>query len=176
MTAASPVVLTGVVEGLLDQAVLRRLVGETDATLGQVHGLQGKDRLLKQLNAYNQAAKSAPWVVLVDLDRDAECAPPCCRRWLPDRAPRMCFRIVVRAIEAWLLADREGLASFLGISVSPVPRQPETIDDPKLALVGLARRSRRRKLREDMVPEQGGRAVGPRYRDRLTEFVEALLD
>ncbi|HEV2948087.1 MAG TPA: hypothetical protein VGX70_11975 [Gemmataceae bacterium] len=172
MTAARPVVLTGVVEGLLDQAVLRRLVGETDATLGQVHGLQGKGRLLKQLNAYNQAAKSEPWVVLVDLDRDAECAPPCCQRWLPDRAPQMCFRIVVRAIEAWLLADREGLASFLGISVSPVPRQPETIDDPKLTLVGLARRSRRRKLREDMVPEPGGRTVGPRYRDRLTEFVD----
>jgi len=172
MAAASPVILTGAVEGSVDQAVLRRLVGETKATLGQVYGLQGKDQLLKRLSAYNQAAKSTPWVIIIDLDRDTECVPACSRRWLPDPAPGMCLRIVVRAVEAWLLADREALARFLGISVSPVPRRPETINDPKRALVGLARRSRKRKLREDMVPEPGGRAVGPRYSDRLIEFAD----
>src|SRR5437899_7163410 len=113
MAAASPVILTGAVEGSVDQAVLRRLVGETKATLGQVYGLQGKDQLLKRLSAYNQAAKSTPWVILIDLDRDTECVPACSRRWLPDPAPGMCLRIVVRAVEARLLATGKHSLVFL---------------------------------------------------------------
>jgi hypothetical protein len=166
------VVLTGAVEGLFDEAVAKRLVGEVGGQLGDVYGKNGKTPLLKRLDGYNAAAKHAPWVVLVDLDRDADCAPPARARWLPEPAPLMCFRIAVRAVETWLLADRERFARFLGVKVASLPRSPEDVEDPKQLVVDLARTSRKRDVRVDLVPRRGsGRRVGGAYVDRLTEFV-----
>jgi hypothetical protein len=165
------VVISGAVESDVDEAVLRRLVEHVGATLGPIHGKQGKTHLLQRLCGYNRAARLSPWVVLVDLDRDADCAPPFRTSWLPNPAPLMCFRVAVRALEAWLLADRERLARFLTIAPSRVPLDPESADDPKRTMVDLARLSRRRDIREDMVPRQGsGRTVGPAYTSRLSEF------
>ena len=137
------IVFSATVEGTTDEAVLRRVVEHLGATLGPVYGKTGKASLLRQLHSYNQAAQFWPWIVLVDLDQDAECAPPARAQWLPDPAARMCFRIAVREVESWLLADRETLADFLGIALSRVPTNPENLDDPKAVLVNLARSSRR---------------------------------
>ncbi|HEV3257886.1 MAG TPA: hypothetical protein VG013_13455 [Gemmataceae bacterium] len=157
----------------MDKSVLQRLVSETGAVLGQVYGLSGKDQIVKRLNRYNQSARRSPWVVLLDLDRDESCAPAGCRLWLKEPEPNLCFRLVVRAVEAWLLADREALAKFLRVAAARVPRNPEQLDDPKRVVVSLARHSRSRQLRADMVPEpSSGRTTGPRYAQRLTEFAE----
>ncbi len=172
MPTPTPVVITGAVEGALDEAVLTRLVNQLGGTLGVVYGRNGKSTVLRRLRGYNQAARFSPWVVLIDLDEDAQCAPPYRAAVLPHTASLMCFRIAVREIEAWLLADRGRLAEFLGVAGSRVPAHPETIHDPKRTMVDLARRSRRRDIREDMVPRPGsGRAVGPAYTSRLIEFV-----
>jgi len=172
MTAAIPVVLSGVVEGPTDEAVLSRLVVEAGATLGSVSGKTGKNRLLQQLAGYNKAARFSPWVVLVDLDRDGECAPSCRVSWLPSPEPQMCFRIVVRAMEAWLLADRGQMAKFLSVSEVRIPSNPEEVNDPKRCLIDLARRSRKR---QDMVPKLGSdRSVGPAYSQRLIQFAEGF--
>ena len=64
--------------------------------------------------------------------------------------------MVVRELESWLLADAAGLAAYLGLPRAVVPSQPESVGDPKLALVNLARRSRRTRLRDSIVPYQGG--------------------
>jgi len=158
----------------VDETVLRHLVEEVGAQLGPIHGKNGKPHLRQRLDGYNRAARLSPWVVLVDLDNDAECAPPLCAAWLPHPAPGMCFRVAVREVEAWLLGDRERLAPFLGVSASRVPSAPESEQDPKRMMVSLARHSRRRAVREDMVPRAGsGRTEGPAYASRLVEFVEA---
>jgi hypothetical protein len=158
---------------MVDEAVLRRLIREAGGTVGPIYGRNGKGQLRKHLHAYNQAAQLSPWVVLIDLDRDDECAPPFCLTCLPGPSARMCFRVVVREIEAWLMADREKLARFLSISPARVPRNPEGIDDPKRAMVDLARHSRRREIREDLVPGPGsGRQVWPAYASRLIEFID----
>jgi hypothetical protein len=160
------------VEGYLDEAVLHQVVRYAGLSLANVYGREGKSSLLKSVRGYNAAANHAPWVVLVDLDMDCDCAPPCARIWLPEPAPHMCFRVVVRAIEAWLLADRDRIADFLAVRHNLVPADPDTIGDPKRALVELARRSRRRSLRTDLVPREGsGRFVGPLYTARMIEFV-----
>ena len=172
MAAPEIVVITGAVEGDVDEAVVRRLIQHVGAVPGPVHGRNGKAHLHQRLRGYNQAAHLSPWVVLVDLNHDAGCAPPFRLAWLPDPAPCMCFRVAVREVEAWLLADLEELARFLSLPVSQVPMDPEAIDNPKHALVQLAQRSRRREIREDMVPRLGsGRVVGPAYTSRLIEFV-----
>jgi hypothetical protein len=175
MTKSNPVVISGALEGLVDEAVVRRLVEQRGAVLGQVHGKNGKPHLRQRLAGYNQAARLFPWIVLIDLNRDADCAPPLRAEWLPNPALYMCFRVAVRKVEAWLLADREQLARFLSVTTSRIPLNPETIDDPKRTMVELARHSRQRNIREDMVPRpRSGRTVGPAYTSRLIEFVETL--
>jgi len=171
VTTSPQSVITGAVEGPVDEAVLRRLVIHVHATPGSVYGKSGKTSLRRSIGKYNQAARRSSWLILVDLDHDADCAPALRASWLPNPERGMCFRIVVREVEAWLLADPERFAAFLGIAISRVPRDPENIEDPKRFIVGLATHSRRRDIREDMVPRPGsGRAVGPAYTSRLIQY------
>lgn len=164
--------VNGGVEGPIDQAILARLVADAGAQMGRVYGLGGKRDLLRKLKAYNNAARHSPWAVLVDLDEDAACAPTFAARHLPRPSSWMCFRVAVRAAEAWLLADHVHLAEFLGVTAAKVPFDPEAVADPKQTLVNLARRSSKRDVRLDMVPRQAsGREVGPAYVSRLIEFV-----
>lgn len=169
---ANGVVVSAAVEGVVDEAVVRKLIVLSGATPGTIYGKQGKSSLLGKIAGYNNAARHAPWIILVDLDHDYECAQPLLKRWLPEPAPFLCFRVAVREVEAWLLADAEHLANFLHVRRNAVPAKPEVLDDPKTTMVNLARSSRRREIQEDMVPRQeGGRLVGPAYSSRLIEFV-----
>jgi hypothetical protein len=141
-------------------------------TCGYVYGKQGKRNLIERLPRYNQAARFLPCLVIVDLDQDADCAPPFVQGILPAPSVGMQFRVAVRSIESWLLADAERLAAFLGIPVSKIPRNPDAEQNPKATLVNLARRSRRTAILKDMVPREGsGARVGPGYITRITEFV-----
>jgi hypothetical protein len=169
--------VSGAVEGLVDQAVFERLVATVGAPVGDVFPTGGKPRLLARLRGFNQAARHTPWLVLVDLDRDAECAPPFRRRHLRTPSRYMAFRVAVRAVESWLLADRERVAAWLDVPLRRVPERPEALPDPKLEVVNLARRSHSRSVRDEMVPRDGsGRAVGMLYTSRMIEFVQDEVD
>jgi hypothetical protein len=168
-----PPIITAAVEGDVDEAVIRRLVsGLGQGEIGSIHGKNGKSDLHKKISAYNSAAKHSPWIVLVDLDNEAECAPPMLANWIPYPTDGMCFRIAVRSIESWLLADREAISGFLSIGQNKVPRNPDEIENPKRTIVDLARQSRRRDIREDIVPRlRSGRVVGQAYTSRMIEYV-----
>ena len=160
------------VEGYTDEVVRRRILKYVGLTCGTVYGKEGKGYLLKRLPNYNRAARLVPWLVTVDLDQDADCAPDFVRSVLPNPANSMLFRVAVRAIEAWLLADAERLAAFLRVRVSQIPTHPDAEPNPKRTLINLARQSRKRIIREDIVPREGsGTQVGPGYTGRLIEFV-----
>jgi hypothetical protein len=168
------VVISAAVEGIVDEALVKRLILAVGGIPGEVFGKNGKLPLRARINAYNNAARYRPWIVLIDLNHEANCAPDLCRAWLPIRSPNLCFRVAVREVEAWLLADREHIAKFLSVSQSRVPINPESEDNPKQVMVHLAAHSRRRNIREDMVPRPGsGREVGPAYPSRLIEFINA---
>jgi hypothetical protein len=166
-----------VVEGLSDEAVARRLAETSGFLVGAVYVKQGKQEVDPRLPAYAAASRFGPWLVLRDLDHDADCAPTLLGRLLPDRPPKLVVRIPVRAVESWLLADCERLAAFLGVSQASLPARPDELDQPKRALVALAARSRRRVLRRDMTPsEDSTAAVGPGYTSRVIEFVSELWE
>lgn len=170
---ANPVVISAAVEGDVDEAVVRRLVARAGGELGTVYGKTGKTTLRQRIAGYNNAARHAPWLVLVDLNGEAECAPPLRAAWLVNPAPHLCFRVAVRQVESWLMADADTLASFLRVARSRIPAQPEAIENAKLAMVNLARRSRRSDIRTDMVPREGaGRTVGRAYTSRLIEYAD----
>jgi hypothetical protein len=167
------VVVSAAVEGIVDEAAVRKLIFHAGGRPGTVYGKSGKAFLRRQIHGYNNAARHLPWMVLVDLDSDAQCAPPLCEEWVPDPALYLCFRVAVREVEAWLMADADSLAGFLSVARSRIPADPEQLQNPKTELVNLARNSRRREIREDMVPrERSGRQVGPAYASRLMEYVE----
>jgi hypothetical protein len=171
---ANRVTISAAVEGIVDEAVARRLIVFAGAIPGPAYGKQGKPFLQQRIRGYNAAARHVPWIVLVDLDADHECAPSLRASWLPQAAELLCFRIAVRAVEAWLLADAERIAAFLRIARSKIPSNPEVLGNPKTAMVALARASKQRDIRDDMVPrDESGRPVGPAYASRLIEFASS---
>jgi hypothetical protein len=167
------VIISAAVEGIVDEAVARKLITEAGGRPGTIYGKNGKPFLRRHINGYNSAARHLPWMVLVDLDHEAECAPPLREKWVHDPAPYLCFRVAVREVEAWLIADAESLAAFLSVTRSRIRADPERLQEPKMEMVNFARHSRRREIQEDMVPREGsGRSVGPAYASRLIEYVE----
>lgn len=134
---------------------------------------RGYGFLKKNIIGFNQASKGMPYLILTDLD-DRECAPLLINEWLPQtRNPNLIFRIAVREVESWLLADDAGFARFLGIAKHKLPRNPDDLRDPKATLINLARTSRKRDIKADIVPKPGSTAKqGPAYNDCLISFVK----
>ena len=162
-------------EGLIDTAVVRRICLEIEIEIAAIYGESGKDRLDGALVGYNAAARFGTWVVLRDLDTDADCAPSLRARLLAAPAPGMVFRIAVREIEAWLIADQHSFARYFSVPPVRIPNDPESVLRPKEFLVNLVRRSRSRTIREDVVPREGSKArVGPGYAGRMIEFASTV--
>ncbi len=163
------------VEGSTDEPVAKRLLKYSGLEAGIIFGKKGKPDLLKRLLNYNRAAQFAPWFIVVDLDMDSQCPSQALSKWLPDPSIGMRFRIAVRAVEAWLLADKENMAQFLGVSSSRLQHNFDLENDPKETLVNIARHSRNRSIREDIAPRpMSGARVGPLYVPQLTRFVNEL--
>lgn len=165
------------VEGAVEEAILRRLVPAAGLRPGRAWENRGRQYLIEQLPAFNRAARHWPILALMDFELTAGCVGDLIHRLLPDRDPRLCLRLAVRASEAWLMADAGGLAAFLRISADLVPRDPDSLLQPKVSMVGLARRSRDPGLRRAMVPRpNSGAPVGPAYTSTLIEFVRGRWD
>lgn len=164
-----------VVEGASDRGLASAVVRASGREVVTLHVKKGRTRLDRDLPNYNRAARWEPWVVF--RDSDTRC-PVELRGRLLDRVgrpnPGLLLRIVHPMSEAWLLADREGIAEYFSLSVSKVPSEPETLQDPKQTLLELARHSRSRTIREDVVIDDGAGGVrtGPLYVARLNEFAQ----
>ena len=85
-------------------------------------------------------------------------------------SPGFLFRICVREVEAWLLAHQLAMARFLGVALSRLPTAPESLADPKAALIALAQRSSHRKIRVGFKPI-GSSTIGPDYNRLLGDFI-----
>ena len=63
-----------VVEGIIDDAVVRKLFAETGIQWGTIYRQDGRNQLIKKLPAYNQSARFCLWLALCDLDQN-HCGP-----------------------------------------------------------------------------------------------------
>ena len=167
------------VEDELSGAVMRRLIAFSgrNFTINRVFNARGNARLKDGMIKFRAASRVLPHIVLTDLDR-CPCPPELISNWnaslLP---PQLLFSVAVREVEAWLMADRAGIAQFLHIDISKVPHAPEAEDDPKRTLINLARRSRKRRLSQEIVPETGSSSkIGPLYNTHFVNFVNSLWD
>lgn len=157
------------VEGPTDRAVAERLLTVVGTSAARVFTVS-KPEIINRLQGYNQSAKRTPWYVQVDLG-DIRCAPEARSRWLSDPAQYLCLAIAVREVEAWLLADRDRLATFLSCPRGDVSPHPDEVPDAKEAMLRAARASRKPTTRERFLPRPGaGRRVGPEYATELIRF------
>ncbi len=166
------------VEGVIDETAARKIVLACGHQPGQVFGKQGWQYIRDKLAGFNVRVRYGnPLLVMIDfMDTGLSC-PPEIRQWLPDASPRLLLRTVVREIESWLLADRQSIAEYLRISPSKIPSHPEQLPNPKQTLVNLARHSRRRRIKTDIVPPPGmSGSVGPGYTSRIQEFIQNYWD
>lgn len=156
-------------DGLLE-ALGARLAAHVGHTLRTRQITHGRGQLEKQLPTLNNAASFVPVLALLDRDRRSACPGEEAQRLLTNRSPRLLLRLAVEEADAWLLADRAGIAGFLGISAGKVPPDPEALPDPKQVLLNLARKARYHE-RRTIAPLAGTTArVGPGYNLHLCAF------
>lgn len=156
------------VEGPLDVAVGRVLLRHTRNEVGNIYGQEGRGYIEAKIEGFNKFAEHAPILAIVDLDSDS-CAPDLISKVLPSPSSGMIFRVAVRTIESWLLADRSAIARFLSISPAIIPPQPEALPRPKDKLLSLARRSRKHRSLVQL-----GASVGPRYTTEMISYIESF--
>jgi hypothetical protein len=163
------------VEDELSEAVgtkiIREIVGTEIAI--QVLRKNGFGYLKSRLKNFIEMSKRNAVLMITDLDRK-ECAPHLKSEWFDgvQQPEKLIFRVAVKEIEAWILADASRLAKFLGVSEATIPRNPEAVLDPKASLIDVARKANR-SFREDIVPVRGNRAKqGLGYNQALCPFVE----
>jgi hypothetical protein len=174
--------ITLAVEDELSEYLLRALLIQTKRNflVMAVYGKKGAGFLKQKLPAFNNAAKGNGFLLVTDLD-NCVCVPHLIQNWFtcglseyPKRKHNnLVFRVAVREIESWVLADRERFADYFGLAPHLIPDQTDTLHDPKQFLLQIVARCRKRSLREDIVPKAGDkRKVGPDYNGRLGDFIQ----
>lgn len=168
-------VLYIVFEDALSEHVIRKMLNNLP---GFTHiypvSARGNGYIRKNLNKWNNKRNTMPYFILTDLDQN-ECPPSLIKEWF-EYSPRknLVFRVAVKEVEAWLLADVDGFSSFTRLSkdlIEKETRDVENITHPKEKLISLVKRSRERHLKEDIVARDGI-SQGPAYNFRLKEFVD----
>jgi len=81
------------------------------------------------------------------------------------------FRIAIREIESWIMADRVGFSTYMSFSMSNLPVQVDDIADPKGYLLNLIQRKCNKKWQKDMLPLKS-QHIGLEYNPRLVRFIE----
>jgi hypothetical protein len=110
--------------------------------------------------------------LITDLDT-YPCPAALIEEWIPRyRHANLLLRVAVREVESWVLADPANLSVFLRVNSSTIPRNPDSLPDPKAVLVDAASRSRSREIRSRVAPRRGSTAKqGPDYNACLIQFV-----
>ncbi|MDR6949653.1 hypothetical protein J2Y39_004278 [Pseudomonas sp. 2957] len=126
--------------------------------------------MIDKMNSIAQTVM--PVLMLADADQ-APCVVTQRDAWMPAHpSPRLSLRLAVREAESWVLADHEGFSAFAQLSPALMTRSPDKLMDPKQELLRLIRKSKRRDLREEMLPRKGSSSpVGLGYNNHLTQFV-----
>ncbi len=167
-----------VFEDALSEMVMLRLLNRFGDKffVGPSYGGTGNGYIKKGISGFNQASAFSPFFVLTDLDQYG-CPPELIQDWLnEEKQANLIFRVAVKEVESWLLADRDGISDFIGVSVKRIPVNPELLADPKLSLINLARDSRKRFIKDDIVPKNDFASIGPNYNTRLGQFILNFWD
>ncbi|MEA2061884.1 MAG: hypothetical protein U9P10_15580 [Thermodesulfobacteriota bacterium] len=141
--------------------------------------MRGFGAIKNRCEAFLNMAKAGSHIfILTDLDT-AECPCALIRDWFsipqgtPVNLPSQCiFRVAVKEVESWILADHAAWAEYIGISATNFTNYPDQLDNPKEYLLNVIRRKGKAKIHREMLPK-GAAHIGPKYNDVLCDFVES---
>jgi hypothetical protein len=161
-------------EDQLSEAIALRLISEipTPHFIQHKLGKTGNGYLRSRMGSWYQMAQQQVMLVLTDLDR-ANCLLEFRDQWLSGAPPaNLLFRIAVREVESWVLADHIAMRALIGAK-GVLPAAPDELADPKQSLLKLAK-SAPKQIREDLLKTiDGGLAQGLGYNARLSAWVNS---
>jgi hypothetical protein len=163
----------------LSEAVGSRLLAEVSPhfEVGLTFRKNGFGYLQASIEKFCKVAQRSPLLLITDLDK-AKCPALLISKWMGTRAhpDNLVFRVAVREIEAWLLADHVGMKKLLVAGATDLPRDPDLLLDPKQVLLKLAAKAPRA-VQNDLVAETGAIASqGLGYNKRMADFVRNTWD
>ncbi len=137
----------------------------------------GQGALKKKCPKFLNMAKGGLYTFsLADLDT-CVCAEALIRQWfalykgeniaLPKQ---VIFRVAIREIESWIMADRDAWSDYIGIARGNFSTKPDALPDPKQYLLSVIRGKGHRKYHRQMLPA-GTASIGPLYNTVLCKFV-----
>ena len=164
-------------EDLLSEAIALRLISDipTPHCIQHALGKRGNGYLRSKMDSWKTMAQRQVMLVLTDLDR-ANCLLVFRDQWLTGSVPgNLLFRIAVREIESWVLADHIAMRALIG-KKGVLPPAPDSLTDPKQSLLQLAK-SASKQVREDLLKTIDGRLMpGLGYNTRLVAWVKSDWD
>lgn len=167
------------VEGRVDKAVLERILGQLGISCGRIKEYGGCSKLDADIPKFLESTRSHAICILRDLDA-GECAPSLLDRFGVEKAAspaNLVFRVPVRQIEAWLLADTDSFARYFKISKALMPAHPDVLADAKEEVLRLLRRSNSPPMKEGMLPREGySSRTGAEYASLLNDYTRRLWD
>lgn len=131
-------------EDELSEQVGLCLAQEAGLEVGQRLRKQGNGYLRNKITNFCEMARRQPVLLITDLDQSA-CASALLSDWMGTRSmpDKLIFRVAVREVESWLLADHEGMRKLLGGKAGMLPSAPDDLSDPKRRLLALAQKAPR---------------------------------
>lgn len=141
---------------------------------------RGFGKLKKTAKSFVDTTRNGCWAIFItDLDNIDSIQSLCnewfslpCFRLLP---PQMVFRVAVREVESWIMADVQGISEFFNIHESNFSDDPDSLPDPKQYLLNLIRRKCRKKVFQNMLPEDN-QCIGIEYNPQLKKFINQNWD
>lgn len=163
-------------EDELSETLGEKLIHEANSKLTVSLRLRkgGFGYLKSKLSNLCELSKRQPVVLLTDLDK-IECPTKMLDEWFVGikKPDSLLFRVVVREIESWVMADCKGFSKFFGVSPAKIPYNPDLLPDPKAALLKIVEGSRR-DIKEIMIAKKGAIAIqGVGYNTLLCEFIRS---
>lgn len=140
----------------------------------------GKGKIKTKLAEYNRSAKKLSFCLVIDLD-DNECAPSLIDQWFKfAKNERLFFRVAVKEIEAWVLADYKNFSKFLNVSPDVIKKkipnlEADNILDPKETLLQITNAKSKIARKENIVFVSEGKFYqGSAYNSEMSNFIHSF--
>ncbi|WP_152521875.1 hypothetical protein [Pantoea sp. AS-PWVM4] len=166
-------------EDVLSEAVALKLISLTNGRLivSQKLRKNGFGYLKSKFPNFCNLSQNMPVILITDLD-NCPCAPSLINNWKNGAVipPNLIFRVAVREVESWILADHVGLSDFFKIPAKAIPMIPDDLPNPKSTLLSLAKKAPR-DLKNGLIAKKGTLAIqGTEYNIILSDFVNRIWD